>query len=125
MGKGFWTVLPYQLVKPLQGLHLLPLFCVPQHGQRPWLIVDLSYYGVNMDTVKLALHVAMPFLDRALDWLLFCIQHADPQHGPIYMNKIHISDGFYCHVWLAANSAAKFAVVLPTRPGEEPLIAIP
>jgi hypothetical protein len=60
----------------------------------------------------------------ALDWLLFCIQHADPKYGPVYMNKINISDGFY-RVWLAANSALKLAVVLPSCPGEEPLVAIP
>jgi hypothetical protein len=59
--KGFWTVLPYELVKHLRGLHLSPLGCVPQRGRRPCLIVDLSYYGINADTLKLAPHEAMQF----------------------------------------------------------------
>jgi hypothetical protein len=121
--KGFWTVLPYGLVKHLRRLRLFPLGCVPQHGRRPRLIVDLSFYGVNVDTLKLAPPKAMQF-GRALDQLLFRIRHDNPKHRPVYMNKIDISDGFY-QVWLAANSAPKLAVVLPSHPGEEPLIAIP
>jgi hypothetical protein len=70
--KGFWTVLPYGLVKRLRGLRISPLGCVPQCGRRPWLIVDLSFYGVNVDTLKLAPHKAMQF-GRALDRLLFRI----------------------------------------------------
>jgi hypothetical protein len=70
--KGFWTVLPYHLVKRLQGLRLSPLGSVPQRGRRPRLIVDLSFYGVNVDTVKLAPHEAMQF-GRALERLLFRI----------------------------------------------------
>jgi hypothetical protein len=57
--KGFWTVLPYGLVKHLRGLRLSPLGCVPQRGRRPRLIVDLSFYGVNVDTLKLAPPEAM------------------------------------------------------------------
>jgi hypothetical protein len=120
--KGFWTVLPYGLVKHLCGLRLSPLGCVPQRGGRPRLIVDLSLYGVNVDTLKLAPPEAMQS-GRALDRLLFRIRHANSKHGPVYMNKIDISDGFY-RVWLAANSTPKLAVVPPSRPGEEPLIAI-
>jgi hypothetical protein len=61
---------------------------------------------------------------RALERLLFHIRHANPRYGPIYINKIDISDGFY-RVTLAASSAPKLAVVLPTRPGEPTLLAIP
>jgi hypothetical protein len=64
--KGFWTVLPYHLlVKRLWGLRLSPLGSVPQRGWRPQLIVNLSFYGINVDTVKLAPHDAMQF-GRAL-----------------------------------------------------------
>ena len=121
--KGFWTVLPYSHVKRLRGLRLSPLGCIPQRGRRPRLIVDLSFYGVNFDTQKLAPPEAMQF-GRALDRLLFRIRHANPRFGPVYMNKIDISDGFY-RVWLTPHSAPKLAVVLPSRPGEDPLIAIP
>jgi hypothetical protein len=92
--KGFWTVLPYALVKHLQGLRLSPLGCVPQRGRRPRLIVYLSYYSINADTLKLAPHEAIQF-GRALDRLLYRIRHANPRYGPVHMNKIDISDGFY------------------------------
>jgi hypothetical protein len=71
----------------------------------------------------LAPHDAMQF-GRALERLLFCIRHANPCYGPVYLNKIDISDGFY-RVALAASSAPKLAVVLPTRPDEPTLLAIP
>jgi hypothetical protein len=114
--KGFWTVLPYEAVsrlrplpgfKHLRSLRVSPLGCVPQSDRRPRLIVYLSFYDVNADTVKLAPHEAMQF-GRALEQLLSCIRHANPLHGPIYINKIDISDGFYC-VALAAASAPKLA----------------
>jgi hypothetical protein len=73
--KGFWTVLPYKLAKHLCGLRLSPLGCVPQRGQQPRLIVNLLYYSINADTLKLAPHKAMQF-GRALDRLLYRIQHA-------------------------------------------------
>jgi hypothetical protein len=81
--------------KHLRSLRVSPLGCVPQRDRHPRLIVDLSFYGVNADTVKLATHEAMQF-GRALEWLLFRIRHAkNPCYGPIYINKIDISDGFY------------------------------
>jgi hypothetical protein len=88
--------------------------------------VDLSFYGVNADTIKLAPHEAMQFSRalHALERLLFRIHHANPRYGPVYMNKIDISDGFY-RVALAAASCPKLAIVLPTRPGEPTLLAIP
>ena len=49
---------------------------------------------------------------------------ANPRYGPVYLNKIDISDGFY-RVALAASSAPKLAVILPTCPGEPTLLAIP
>jgi hypothetical protein len=130
--KGFWTVLPYDIVRELsllpgfrhlRSIRVSPLGCVPQRGRRPRLIVDLSFYGVNADTVQLAPHEAMQF-GRALERLLFRIRHANPGYGPVYMNKIDISDGFY-RVALAAASCPKLAIVLPTRPGEPTLLAIP
>jgi hypothetical protein len=68
-------------------------------------------------------HEAMQF-GCTLERLLFRIRHANPRYGPVYINKIDVSDGFY-RVALAASSAPKLAVVLPTRPGEPTLLAIP
>jgi hypothetical protein len=121
--KGFWTVLPFDLIQHLPGLRLSPLGCVPQRNQRPRLIVDLTFYDVNDDTIKIAPPAAMQF-GRALDRLLYRVRHANPRFGPVYLSKIDVSDGFY-RIWLSAISALKLAVVLPSLPGEPPLVAIP
>ena len=50
--KGFWTVLPYRLLKDrhqrklrgLRDLRLSPLGIIPQRDRRPRLIVDYSFY---------------------------------------------------------------------------------
>ena len=112
--KGFWTVLPFDLVRDPPGLQISPLGCIPQCNRRPRLITDLSFYGINDETVKLAPAKAMQF-GRALDWLLYQIRHADPKFGPVYLNKIDISDGFY-RVPLTPDSAPRLAVVLPNLP---------
>jgi len=121
--KGFWTVLPYDLVKDRPGFRLSPLGVIPQRDRRPRLIVDLSFWGVNDATARLAPSEAMQF-GRTLERLLYRIRHADPQYGPVYMSKIDISDGFY-RVRLAPDDALSLAVVLPQVPGEPPLVAIP
>jgi hypothetical protein len=85
--------------------------------------VDLSFYGINKDTVQLAPQEAMQF-GRALDRLLYKIRHANPKYGPVYMAKIDISDGFY-RIGLTPDTAPKLAVVIPSLEGEPPLVAIP
>ena len=61
---------------------------------------------------------------KALDCLLYCIQHANPAHGPVYANKINISDGFY-HIPLDGSTAPNLSVMLPALPGEPLLVGIP
>ena len=123
MDKGFWTVLPFDAVKGLPGLRLSPLGVVPQRERRPRLIVDYTFDGVNEATVGLAPPEAMQF-GRALERLLAQIRHADPQHGPVYLSKIDIADGFY-RVWLTASTIPKLAVLLPATPGGPQLVAFP
>jgi hypothetical protein len=69
---GFWTLLPYRLVKHMPNLRLSPLGIIPQRDRRPRLIVDYSFWGVNDETVRLSPHGAMQF-GRALERLLFRI----------------------------------------------------
>ena len=121
--KGFWTVLPFDLVKDLPNLRLSPLGCVPQRDRRPRLIVDLSFHDVNQSTLKMAPPEAMQF-GRTLKRLLYKIRHSNPKYGPVYLAKIDISDGFY-RVFLKSRMAPKLAVVLPQAPGEPVLVAIP
>jgi hypothetical protein len=122
--KGFWVVLPYDMVKQLPGLKLSPLGVVPQGDRRPRLIVDYSFYGINGETVKLMPPEATQ-LGRALERLLTSIRHADPAFGgPVYMAKIDITDGFY-RVWTSANMCTKLGVLLPRSPSEPQLVAFP
>jgi len=121
--KGFWTVLPYRLIRHLPNLRLSPLGVVPQRDRRPRLIVDLSFHGVNADTVKTAPADSMQF-GRALERMLYQVRHSNPAFGPVQRLKIDIADGFY-RIGLNPSSAPGLAVVLPSSPGEEPLVAIP
>jgi hypothetical protein len=121
--KGFWTVLPYEAIKHLRNLRLSPLGVIPQRDRRPRLIVDLSFWGLNDVTVRLTPPEAMQF-GRTLQRLLHKIRHANPKFGPVYLNKIDISDG-YLRVAVSADMALKMAVMLPCQPDEPQLIAVP
>jgi hypothetical protein len=121
--KSFWTVLPLEAVKHLPNLRISPLGCVPQRDRRPRLINDLTFYGINENTIRLAPTEAMQF-GRALERVLHKIQRADPRHGPVYLSKIDVADGFY-RVDLETATAPTLAVILPHQAGEPPLVAIP
>jgi hypothetical protein len=125
--KGFWTILPYRLLKKhrklLSSLRISPMGVVPQRDRRPRIIVDYSAYGLNAETVKLAPREAMQF-GKALERILQAIVDADPTFGPVQMIKVDIADGFY-RVWLNVHDIPKLAVALPTLHGEEPLVALP
>ena len=127
--KGFWIVLPFRMVQQLQSLgHLLglrvsPMGVVPQRNRRPRIIVDLSFYDINRDTVNFAPKHAMQF-GRTLERLLYQIRHANPRYGHVYLAKVDLSDGFY-RVALHDSAIAKLAVALPRFPGEEQLLALP
>ena len=92
--KGQWVILPYSLAKSLPGLRLSPPGVVPQQDRRPRWICDLSFYGINDDTLPIVPPEAMQF-GHALDRYLREILLADPELGPIYMLKLDIADGFY------------------------------
>jgi hypothetical protein len=87
--KGQWMVLPYALVRCLPQLRISPIGVVPQHERRPRTIVDLSFFGVNADTLPLAPLDAMQF-GRALERILQRLVQADPRYGPTYLIKVDI-----------------------------------
>ena len=123
INKGFWTVLPDALVKNLPNLRLNPLGSVPQHDRRDRLIVDLSFYFTNQECLPVAPSNSMQF-GRTLQRILQRILLSDPSFGPVYLSKIDIADGFY-RIQLSARDVPKLAVLLPTGPGEEPMVAFP
>ena len=121
---GYWTVLPYRLVRLLlRRLRLSPAGVVPQCDRRPRTIIDYTTSNVNAETLRLSPKEAMQF-GRALHRLLRQIRFAPPQHGPVYMLKVDLSDGFY-RVWLRPSDAPVLGVAFPSLPDEEPLVAFP
>ena len=123
INKDQWVILPYSAVKDLPGLRLSPPGVVPQRERRPRWICDYSFYAINLETLPLAALESMQF-GHALDRILRHILLANPELGPVYLMKVDLSDGFY-RVDLSIDDAPKLGVVFPTRPNEEPLVAIP
>ena len=121
--KGFWMVLPYELVQHLPNLCLSPVGVMPQCNWRPQLIVDLSFWGINAETLPRAPPEVMQF-GWTLEQTLYHIQHANLVFGPVYVGKYDCSDAFY-HFPLAPNDALSLAVLLPQHSSEPPLVAIP
>ena len=121
--KGQWIVLPASVASSLPGFRASPPGVVPQRGRRPRWIGDYTWSGVNQETVPLFAPESMQF-GHALERILREILLASPSHGPVYLNKTDLSDGFY-RVNLNPGDAPKLALVFPTRPGEERLVAIP
>jgi hypothetical protein len=121
--KDQWVILPFKVAKTLPGLRISPPGVVPQRGRRPRWICDYTWSGINQATLPLAPTASMQF-GHALDRYLREILLSDPTLGPVYMLKLDISDGFY-RVNLAPGDIPKLGVAFPSRPGTEPLVALP
>jgi hypothetical protein len=74
--QGFWVVLPLPEVRDKGRLRLSPLGVVPQRDRRPRIINDLTFSGVNAETVRTGPAEAMQF-GRALLRLLYQIRHTN------------------------------------------------
>ena len=61
---------------------------------------------------------------HALQRILQRMYDADPCHGPIYMMKVDIADGFY-RVGLAPEDVPSLGVCLPPGPDGKTLVAFP
>jgi hypothetical protein len=121
--KQQWTLLPAWQVEHFANLRLSPIGVVPQRDRRPRVIVDYSFFDVNHDTATLAPQEAMQF-GKALHRLIHHIVCAHPRHGPVYMSKVDIADGFY-RVWVSASHIPQLGVLFPKSLGEEQLVAFP
>ena len=121
--KEFWTVVEYDSVRDVPGLRLHPVGVVPQHARRPRPIIDYTFYGVNSSTQPNVPMDSMQF-GRTFDRLIRRILLADPAKGRVYLLKLDLSDGFY-RINVSPNDIPKLGVVMPTLPGEPPLVAFP
>jgi hypothetical protein len=121
--KNQWLVFPFSQVRNLPNLRISPIGVVPQRDRRPRTIVDYSYSNVNQETCPVAPTEAMQF-GAALQRIIESIVNADPNHGPVYLCKVDISDGFY-RVELRPADIPKMGVIIPSTSEGEPLIAFP
>ncbi|KAL7526950.1 hypothetical protein ACHAXR_005745 [Thalassiosira sp. AJA248-18] len=121
--KGQWLILPASVASSLPHLRVSPPGVVPQRERRPRWICDYTWSNVNHDTLPLVATESMQF-GHALERILREILLANPNHGPVYLNKTDLSDGFY-RVGLNVGDIPKLGVVFPTRPGDPPLVALP
>jgi hypothetical protein len=121
--KGQWTVLQARLVLHDPQLRLSLLGVVPQRDRRPRTISDYTFFGVNHETVPVSPSECMQF-GRALWRILRHVKSANPHHGPIYLSKIDIVDGFY-RIWVRASDVPKLGILFPAGSGEEYLVGFP
>jgi hypothetical protein len=123
--KGQWTVLPAILVLHEPQIHLSPLGFVPQrHGGRERLVIsDYTFFGLNHETVPLSPSECMQFV-RALWRILRHGKSANPHHGPIYLSKIDIADGFY-RICVRASDVPKLGILFSAALGEEYMVGFP
>jgi hypothetical protein len=120
---GFWTILPYDRVRGLKGLRLSPAQIKEERDRRPRFIADHKSWGVNDHTLPTTPMESMQF-GGALYRILTHIRNANPDHGPVYLSKYDVKDGFY-RIHLRPEHGVKLAIVLPPYDGLPPLIAIP
>lgn len=125
LNKQQWILLPYHLVKNLPNLRLSPLGVVPQRDRRPRTIVDYTFFNVNAETLPIAPTDAMQFV-RALQRIVQHTFRADPRHGPVYISKLDLSDGFY-RLAVRPDDIPKLGVLVPSLTDQTapPLVAFP
>jgi hypothetical protein len=121
--KGYWAILPYQVLKSYPHLKLSPAGVVPQRSRRPRPIMDYSFTLVNQSSLPLAPKLAMQF-GGTLQRILQRIAYADPTHGPPLLLKLDLSDGYY-RIQLSPEAALELAVVLPGPTATSQWVGVP
>jgi len=118
---------------PPTNLKILPLATIPHKSRCFCAILDLSFQlclrglclpSVNSATRPQASAHAMQQLGSILPRLIAAMAAAAPDNGPIFFTKWDIKDGFWCLV-VHPDNAWNFCYVLPSKPGEEPMIVVP
>jgi hypothetical protein len=91
--------------------------------RRPRVFVDHTWFGVNEHTVTELPPEVMQF-HGALPRILWLLQHANPDLGPVYLAKFDIAYGFY-RLFLDPDDTTKLAVLMPHYDNKPQLVAIP
>ena len=113
-------VLPLSAVKHISGVQISPPGVIPQGNHRPQTVYNLAHLGVNATMVLLASSEAIQF-GQAL-WCILCqIHRADPHWDSVFIAKDNISNSLYNN-FVNSNGVKQFEIILPTPPGQEPLV---
>lgn len=121
---GFWSVLPYELVKDLPGLRLSPAQIKEERDRKPRFIADHTFWEINENTIRSTAPMDAMQFGGALHRLLHKVRHANPKHGKVYISKYDLKDGFY-RIHLRPSQCPSLAVVLPEYEGMPRLVAVP
>ena len=73
--------------------------------------MDHTWFGVNDHTMVELPSEVMQF-GGALSWILWLLHHANPSHGPVYMVKYDLLDGFY-RMFLDPADSLKLSILMP------------
>ena len=95
---------------------------LPQRDRGDRIVIDYTWSGVNEATHRLAPD-SMQF-GHTLQRILQLMYNADPRHGPIYMMKVDIADGFY-RVGMAPEEVPSLGLHLSPGPDRKTLVAFP
>ena len=121
---SFWVMLPLKQVCSLgKDFHLSPVAVKEEVNCWPQVIVAHTWFRVNKHTVVELPSEVMQFRG-ALSQILWLLHHANPSHGPIYMAKYDISNGFY-QMFLDPEDLLKLSILMPHYEGEPQHIAVP
>ena len=115
-------MLPLEDAVGLNGLRLSPESLFPQRDRRDHIVIDYTWSGFNEATWRLSPD-SMQF-GHSLQRILQRMYDADPRHGPIYMMRVDIADGF-SRVGLAPEDVTSLGVYLPPGTYGNTLFAFP
>lgn len=120
--KGQAIVIPVSVaLEYFQNLMVSPPASIAQRNRRNRNLLDLTYFGVNAETVRLAPEEAMQ-IGRALERYLIRLFYADPRFGVMWQMKNDLSDCFF-RIPLNADGIPQLGSILPALEGDaEPTI---
>ena len=109
------------MVRDLPELCLSPVADIPQVGRRPRLIFDFVQSGLNEAPAREAPEEEMWFVET-LHHIIRRILQANPQLGPVYLGKLHLSDA-YMRLWVSLDDTPSVAFLLPKKnPNDKQLV---
>ena len=110
------TSRPYHPLYPKIGPSPTPIMAFPHRShpgtrQKPCLIYDFSWSGLNKAVTQVAHKEEMRF-GKALYREIDCILAAPPKLGPALINKLDLADAYMC-IWVCLRDIPSVAFLVP------------